>query len=147
MFVTENQIFVVFACLGFGAACGILFSLSAGVKYFIRNKWVKIIPDIVAFAAFSVLYVLFAFTLKFPSYRVYMTAAALVGLFLYMKSFHIILAIFAGKLYNITVKNLFKYKIGRKASKGNVGDSERRTNNGRTTRRGGTNKNRFGSEI
>ena len=148
MFAAENQIFVVLACVGFGAVCGILFSASAGVKYFVRNKWVKIIPDIVAFAALSVLYVLFACSLEFPSYRIYMTLATFGGLFLYMKSFLIILAFFTEKLYNITVKKIFRRKITEKASgREDVGYREGRTNRGRTVRRGGIRKNRFGIKV
>ena len=116
MFVAKNQIFVFFACVAIGGIGGILFTFSTLIKFFIKNARLKILPDIAAFCVFSLFYVWVSFRLNFPSYRVYMTAGAIIGLFLYMKSFNITLALWTKKLYNITVKKFVALKIKRKES-------------------------------
>ena len=49
MFVTQNQFFVFIACIAFGGAVGIIFSVFSCVKFFIKNKVLSAIPDIIAF--------------------------------------------------------------------------------------------------
>ena len=127
MFVAKNQIFVFIACIAVGGVGGVFFTLSALIKFFIKKKGLKIIPDIIAFIAFSALYVLVSYNLAFPSFRFYMAAGAITGLFAYMKSFNDILAFRAKKLYNITVRKIIARKKKSKAgSKENVGNIERR---------------------
>ena len=92
MFVTKNQIYVFLACISFGAVAGVLFTLFSPVKSAIKNKWVVAVIDFIIFASISVLYVLFALKMKFPSLMPYMILGVFVGLLAYMKSFHIILA-------------------------------------------------------
>ncbi len=127
MFVAKNQIFVFIACVAIGGIGGVFFTLSACIKVFFKNGALRIIPDIVAFIAFSVFYALVSYNLGFPSFRLYMAAGVFIGLVAYMKSFNNILAIWAKKLYNITVKKIVARKKKSKASsKENVGNIERR---------------------
>ena len=100
MFVTANQVFIAAAAMGIGGICGILFTFSAFIKRFFARRTLKAASDVAAFILFAALYVFFSYKLNFPSHRLYMTAAALFGLFLYMKSFHIPLDFFAEKSYN-----------------------------------------------
>lgn len=136
MLVAKNQIFVFIACVAFGGACGVLFTASAFLKFFIKNRWVKAVPDVAAFTVFSALYVWFAYFFNFPSHRAYMTAGALIGLFIYMKSFHFLLAFRAEKLYNIIVKKACGRKTERKERENkDVGNHERRNGSGNRVKR------------
>lgn len=107
MFVAKSQIYVFIACFALGGGCGIFFSLAAAFKFFIKNKYVRAIPDTIAFILCAVFYVIFAYSLKFPSFRVYMPFGVILGIAVYMKSFHIILAIIWKKLYNNKIKLIF----------------------------------------
>ena len=116
MFVAKNQIFVVIACIAIGGIGGVLFSVSKFIKLFIKHARLKILPNIAAFCAFTAWYVWVSYRLQFPSYRVYMTAGALFGVLLYMKSFYITLALWTEKLYNKIVANIVAHKVKQKAS-------------------------------
>ena len=127
MFVAKNQIFVFIACLAIGGVGGVFFTVSAFLKVFIRNRVLRIIPDVAAFVAFSALYVFAAYNLAFPNFRLYMAVGAVIGLVVYMKSFNNILALWVKKLYNISVRKIVARKRKSKASsKENVGNNKRR---------------------
>lgn len=100
MFVTQNQFYVFTACLLFGGVFGPIFSLSFFVKK-ISCTILKIFFDIAAFIVFSAIYVVYAYILNFPDFRPYMAIGAVTGVFLYMKSWHIIVAKPIKMLYNI----------------------------------------------
>lgn len=100
MFVTGGQFYVFIACLAFGGVCGIFFSVSAIIKFVTTNKIIRLIPDLFAFLLTCALYVIYAFILNFPSFRAYMVIGVLLGIYLYLKSFHIILAKICKKAYN-----------------------------------------------
>ena len=117
MFVTKSQIFIFIACLSFGGVCGIFYSFSAAVKYFIKNKFIKAIPDVIASLFIALIYVNFSFSINFPNVRAYMMAGVFVGIFLYLKSFHILLAKNSEKIYNICKNKILKAKDVRKQSK------------------------------
>lgn len=117
MFVAKSQLFVFVACVAIGGLGGVLFTAAAFIKLFIKRARLKILPDIAAFCVFTLLYVRLSFLLQFPSYRLYMTAGALIGLFLYMKSFNYTLALWTKKLYNIIIKKFVALKTRRKANR------------------------------
>ena len=122
MFVTKNQAFVFFACVAFGGVAGVLFGVSDTVKKAIKNRALKILSDILAFALFSALFSAFGFIMRFPSFRPYMAAWSIAGAILYMKSFHLTLAKITKKLYNITVSKVRDRILKRRDKK----DDERR---------------------
>ena len=101
MFVTANQIYVFLACVSFGGCVGILFSFINGIKFLIKKDLFKIIIDVLAFVIIAILYVIFSYRVKFPSLRLYMIAGVLMGIVIYCKSFHRILAKIVKKAYNI----------------------------------------------
>ncbi len=101
MFVTSGQLYVFLGSIAFGSASGLFYSVFSLVKFLFKNKIVDIILDVLFFVLFSVGYVCFSVYYGFPSLRLYMPIGALTGLLLYMKSFGIILANTAKKLYNI----------------------------------------------
>ena len=112
MFVTANQIYIFFACISFGGVVGVFFSVSIAIKWILKNKWLKILPDVVVFCIVSVLYVLYSYNMQFSSLRLYMLIGVVLGIVLYLKSFHIILAKILKKVYNI-IKDKFNEKVAR----------------------------------
>lgn len=104
MFVSANQFYVFFACLSIGALCGILYSIFSLIKYFVHNNYLRVILDVVFYLLSFCVYLFLGYNLHFPSLRIYMIVGFFVGLFLYAKSLHIILANSLKKLYN-KIKN------------------------------------------
>ncbi len=112
MFVTQNQFFVFIACIAFGSVAGIIFSVFSCVKFFIKNRWLSAIPDIIAFIVVGLLYSVYYFALKFPNLRVYMPIGVFIGITMYFKTFHILLAKYVKKFYNILY---IKFRLIKKA--------------------------------
>ena len=101
MFVTKNQLYVFIACVAFGGGAGIIFSLLSVIFERIKNKVIKALPFIIISIPLGFSYVFYGYMLKFPNFRVYMILGVFCGIYLYFKSFHIILAKFVKKFYNI----------------------------------------------
>ncbi len=101
MFVTLNQFYIFIACVGFGAVAGVPYS----VILFYRNKFRRyIIPKIVEFLYFAIIaccFIYYSYLIGFPSLRGYMYVGVFLGIYLYVKSFHYILAKILKRLYNI----------------------------------------------
>lgn len=110
MFVTANQIYVFLACVSFGGCSGIIFSVSELFKRFISNKWLRFLPDFLAFMVVTVLYVFSAYHMRFPNLRLYMILGVMLGVVIYLKSFHILLAKTFKKAYNIIKRIKVKTK-------------------------------------
>ena len=111
MFVSSNQIYVFLACVTIGCCCGVFLSVSHLLKIVIKNKILTALCDIIAFLLISLVYVAWSHHWRFPSFRMYMMVGLFLGLVLYMKSFHIILAKFIKKLYTILVRLLKPRKV------------------------------------
>ncbi len=114
MFVSSGQFYVFIACVAFGGGVGVIFSISSLIKVKISNVIIRVVPDFIAFLIISVLYVLYAHKLYFPNFRLYMPIGVIVGIIIYFKSFHILLANCVKKLYNLNIKKIRnKRKDGR----------------------------------
>ena len=110
MFVSNGQFYVFVACVAFGGITGVLFTFSKIFKNLAKNNFLKIIFDVIAFLVLSFFYILFSNKLCFPSFRTYMVLGVLVGIIIYLKSFHIILAKTLKKIYNIIYKKFLRKK-------------------------------------
>ena len=108
MFVTANQIYVFLACVSFGGCTGVLFTASYFIKYAIKRTYLKFIPDVISFVAVGILYVFYSYYACFSNLRIYMLFGIIVGIILYFKSFHIILAKILKKTYNILKRKKVK---------------------------------------
>lgn len=95
-----SQIFVFFACTACGIASGVLYDVIFCASYPFRSKWVHIAADIFFFLLFAGLYIFISVVFSLPSFRLYMLLACFIGFFLYLKSFHKIVAFFMEKMYN-----------------------------------------------
>ncbi len=113
MFISNGQFYVFLATIAIGGLCGIFFSLSALIKLKIQNVVLRVIPDVVAFMITFVIYHFISRWLSFPSFRAYMVLGVIVGIALYFKSFHILLAKCVKNLYNKCSKlyNSFKLRV------------------------------------
>lgn len=107
MFVTKNQFYVFISCVAFGSGAGMAFSSFLLIFSFIKNKLIKSLLPIIISLPLSALFVLYGYKLKFPNFRLYMIVGVFCGIYLYFKSFHIILAKYVKKFYN-------RYKSKRK---------------------------------
>ena len=114
MFVSSGQIFVFLACLSVGGVSGVFLSLSTALKRLFKRWWVGVILDTFAFFMVTVIYFLASQYFKFPSVRAYMIAGVLLGVWAYMKSFHIILAKSLFLVYNISKRYIKIRKVRRK---------------------------------
>lgn len=101
MFVTKNQIFVFIACVSYGLFSGVAFGLLCFIKVFIKNKVLTVILDVICGAMLGAGFVSYAYKFNFPNLRAYMFVGILIGLLCYFKSFNILLAKSAEKIYNI----------------------------------------------
>ena len=95
-----NQIFICFVCVSCGIAAGIVYDFLFCVRYPFHRKWVTIAADILFFALFAGGYLFVSVLFSLPSLRIYMFVGCILGFFLYLKSFHKIVAFFAEKIYN-----------------------------------------------
>ena len=133
MFVSKSQFFVFVACIAFGGISGCLLSISAIIKFFIKSKIIKIIPDIIAFSIIATAFFYYAYLLKMPNLRIYLIVGVFLGMVLYFKSLHILLAKNAKKLYNIIKEKLIRLKNDR-ATKRKQRDRRKNTDNRRKSK-------------
>ncbi len=127
IFAVENQIFVIICCVAIGVVSGIFFSLSLFFKQFFKSRLASILCDVVAFIFSSILYIVISVSAGFPSTRAYMVFGYFVGLVLYFKSFNLMLAKSAKKLYNIIKKKTREIRYARIKSKTNNNSHNRRS--------------------
>lgn len=104
MFVSDNQFYFFILSVSIGFALSPLFSVSDLIKSRIKRLWVGAISDTVAFALFGAFFCRLFFVYGFPNLRPYMIGGAILGIVLYKKTFHFILAKIAEKAYTVTVR-------------------------------------------
>ena len=122
MFVAKNQFYVLLACVAFGGVAGLLLSAINFFGYLTKQKILKFVCGVIALSIIGVLYSYYSYKLFFPNLRTYMLVGVLVGIYLYYKSFYIILAKILKKIYNIfkqKIKNIKGKKNDRNKSKKN----------------------------
>lgn len=110
MFVTLNQFYVFIVALSSGVICGIPVALSYDIKKASGNVIIGIFTDVTAFVLVTAIYVVLSYIFNFPSLRFYMIVGVFAGMYIYFKSFHILLAKILNKPYNI-IKKVIKRAI------------------------------------
>ncbi len=125
MFVSSGQFYVFLASVAFGGTAGVLLSVSHAVKNFFHKAFIGVFTDITVFIVTAAAFVFYSYALNFPSFRPYMAAGVFLGLFLYAKSYHILLAKPVKMLYNISRKTREKRRET-KCPKRNSKDSSSR---------------------
>ena len=109
-----DQIFIFLICVLAGVVCGPLYEAAYFVRRFARdNRIVVVSLDVVFFLAFAAVSVFTAVLFSFPDFRVYMYIGNLLGLILYLKSVHRIVAF----LFQLCYNRIRKVVKRRKSSK------------------------------
>lgn len=121
----KNQFICFCICLAVGFAGGFIYSACSFVRTLFscqrgKNKAVGAIADVAFFLAFALLTVAAAYAFRFPSFRVYMWAGYGLGLILYLKSLHKVVAFFQNVCYNKVTKVIEKARKRRKTLKKRV---------------------------
>ena len=112
-------IFVFITCTCCGVISGIIYdilyiarSAVCGIRkeaFTVKDRIFTIACDILYCLIFAAGFVFMSVMFDFDSLRLYMLLACLFGAFLYLKSFHLIVAFFVKKVYNkITSKRKVK---------------------------------------
>lgn len=99
-----DQIYTFFICLLAGVMSGGVYEVVYVLKLFVKGRKTAISLDILFFLAFAAIYVFLAVMFDLPYFRLYMFIACLLGLLLYLKSIHYILAFLIKKVYNRLAK-------------------------------------------
>ena len=124
MFVTKNQFYVFLSCISFGGCAGLLLSAINGVGFLFKKKTINFICSVLALMVIGVLFSYYSYKMFFPNVRVYMLVGVMIGIYLYYKSFYIILAKLLKKFYNI-----YKQKIKKLKGKGNDRNKSKKDDN------------------
>lgn len=110
MFVTKNQFYIFLACISFGGGAGFLLSAINCFAFLFKKKTINFICSVLALTIIGVLFSFYSYKMFFPNLRVYMIVGVMIGIYLYYKSFYIILAKLLKKFYNICKQKIKKLK-------------------------------------
>ena len=104
-FKADGQFFYFIISLASGYLCGLA---TFPFEYFavIKSKILKFIAAILRGGVLAVIYVLIKAHFNFPDLEIYFIAAFLCGFLLYKKTFALIVAFYAEKIYNKCIKIL-----------------------------------------
>ncbi len=110
------QAFILLICVLCGAASGIVYdilfvarSIVCGVdrrKFTLKDKIFTFICDLIYFVVFAALFTYVCICFEIYTLRLYMLIGAAVGVLIYLKSFHIIIAFLIKKVYNSLNKSV-----------------------------------------
>ena len=111
MFVTLNQFFIFIACVSFGGVMGLLYSPTLLLREKFGNKLYVFIFELIFYLFLAFAFFVYSFIIKFHNLRGYMIVGVFIGIYLYVKSFHYMLAKFIKRYYNKIDKFLLRKKI------------------------------------
>lgn len=104
------QIFTFLICMCCGIASGILYDILYVVRcavcgvdfraYDLKDKIFAAVFDVIYFAVLAAAFVFLSVMFEFNGVRLYMLCGTALGVLLYLKSFHIIVAFCVKKVYN-----------------------------------------------
>ncbi len=95
-----DQFYIFLICAAFGIFSGIIYDVFYCATLPFKRSWVKIAGDVAFSLVFIGLYLFVSLMFSFPAFRLYMFLGCLFGFYLYLKSFHKIVAFSAAKVYN-----------------------------------------------
>lgn len=98
--MTGDQFYVFLVCVLSGIVGGVFYDILYLVRYPFKSHAVIIVTDIFFGLLFAGLFLFVSVTFYLPGIRFYMLLGCAIGLLLYLKSFHEIVAFFAKKVYN-----------------------------------------------
>ena len=116
-----NQIFIFLVCVLVGVGSGVVYEIFYLIRKILGDKeGVAIAVDTIFFLVFAAITVFTSVLFSFPDFRVYMYLGNLLGLILYLKSIHIIVAFLWKLCYNKARKVIKRRKITKNAKKEEV---------------------------
>ena len=117
------QIYIFIICLFCGVISGVVYDVLyiarcslCGIDksaYTVKDKIFLIICDLLYCLVFAAGFIFVSVIFDFENLRAYMLIGCVVGAIIYLKSFHIIVAIFVRKVYNI-ITNKKEHKVDRR---------------------------------
>ncbi len=110
------QLRIFLICLFIGVLGGFVYDVFFLLRNFYRKQWFRVLCDVCFCLCFGVFYFFLSVSLALPPLRGYHLLACVIGLTLYLKSFHKIVAFFADMLYN---KLIGKHKRNTKHGRSN----------------------------
>ncbi len=117
MFLTLSQPRIIVICLGIGVFSGIIYDIIFFFTEYFDNKIINFIKDIVYFILTAFLFTFISTLANLGNFRFYMALLVSLGAYLYIKTFHKIIAKIYIKVYNIINKLLIKVKNARRKEK------------------------------
>ena len=95
-----DQFYIFLVCALYGVLSGAIYDVIYCAVLPFKKSWVKIAGDLLFSVIFIALYIFLSLLFTFPAFRLYMFLGCALGFYLYLKSFHKIVAFLAGKVYN-----------------------------------------------
>ena len=106
-FLSLDQPRVFLLSVAFGAYFGVCYFPFYFLSLFFKQKWLKHVVTATWLVFGALPFSKYAQVMNFPNFSPYMVAGVLLGLGLYVASFHKLVAILAARVYNV-VNNLIK---------------------------------------
>lgn len=104
------QIFIFITCLFTGIVSGVVYDVLYIARcvlcgpymaaYTVKDKIFLVVCDLVYCAVLAAGFIFMSVMFGFGSFRLYMFIGCILGALVYLKSFHIIVAFFAKRVYN-----------------------------------------------
>ncbi len=120
MFLTLSQPRIIVICIGIGVFSGVIYDIIYFFTEFFNNKILKYLRNLIYFILTAFLFTLISVKADLGNFRFYMGLLVALGAYLYIKSFHKIIAKLYIKVYNIINKLLIKVKNARRKEKKGV---------------------------
>ncbi len=120
MFLTLSQPRIIVICLSVGVLSGVIYDIIYFFTEYFNNKIVNFIKDLIYFILTAFLFTIISVKANLGNFRVYMALLVSFGAYLYIKSFHKIIAKIYIKVYNVINKLLIKVKNARRKEKKGV---------------------------
>ena len=99
-----DQLYQFLVCASCGIASGVIYDALYCLRTALRGRAVTVVCDILFFLLLACGYLFLSLLFGFPDLRPYLLLGLLLGLLLYLKSFHEIVAFFVKKVYNKVTK-------------------------------------------
>ena len=110
MFSSLDQPRIVLVSLFIGVVIGAFYEIFYLLKLIFKGKVFKEILNAIWIFLSSFIYIQISTSYSFPNFRVYTVVFMVVGVIIYLFSFHKIIAIFLNRVYNIITKIFKKVK-------------------------------------
>ncbi len=122
---SQNQFVIFCLCVMIGIVGGVAYEPFSFIRLVFKchkekNKIVGYIADVLYCLFFTIFSMYAAYLFHFPAFRGYMLAGYLIGLIIYLKIFHRIVAFFEKVCYNSITKLVKKAKKQEKTLKKEV---------------------------